>query len=62
MSDSEEFNVNMAKKMDSTDPLSHFKERFFTPTDTTYLNGNSLGLLSKDAATSLLNSRCSRLD
>ena len=54
MGDSEEFDVDMAKKMDSTDPLSHFKERFFTPTDTTYLNGNSLGLLSKDAATTLL--------
>ncbi len=54
MSDSEELSINLAKKMDSTDPLRHFKERFFTPTDSIYLNGNSLGLLSKDAATTLL--------
>jgi kynureninase len=54
MSDSEELKVGLAKKMDSTDPLGHLKERFFTPTDSIYLNGNSLGLLSKDAATTLL--------
>jgi len=54
MSNSEELSVNLAKKMDSTDPLGHFKGRFFTPTDSIYLNGNSLGLLSKDAATTLL--------
>ena len=54
MSDSKDFAIDLAQKMDSKDPLRHFKERFFTPSESIYLNGNSLGLLSKDAATSLL--------
>ncbi len=54
MNDSYEFSIEYAKKMDSDDPLSSFREQFFIPNGSTYLNGNSLGLLSKDAASSLL--------
>ncbi len=34
---------------DAADPLARFRERFYLPTDRIYLDGNSLGLLSRDA-------------
>jgi kynureninase len=37
-----------ARTLDEDDPLS-FRDRFFIPESTIYLNGNSLGLQSKDA-------------
>jgi len=40
---------NFAQKMDIDDPLRHFRERFYIPKDTIYLDGNSLGLFSKDS-------------
>ncbi|MFO8110237.1 MAG: kynureninase [Thermoplasmata archaeon] len=50
MDDSEEF----AFKLDKKDLLSDYRERFYIPENTVYLDGNSLGLLSKDAERSLL--------
>ena len=47
---SEEF----AHKLDSEDPLSQFRKRFYIPEGTVYMDGNSLGLLSEDAEKSLL--------
>lgn len=54
MSDAYEFSIDYAKKMDINDPLSSIREHFFIPNESIYLNGNSLGLLSKEAASSLL--------
>ncbi len=54
MSDSYEFSIDHAKKLDADDPLNHLREHFFIPRDSIYLNGNSLGLLSKEAATTVL--------
>ncbi|MFW5898596.1 MAG: kynureninase [Candidatus Saliniplasma sp.] len=45
MDTSEEY----AKKMDDEDPLSRFRDDFYIPKGIVYLNGNSLGLLSKRA-------------
>ncbi|MHA1398189.1 MAG: kynureninase [Candidatus Heimdallarchaeaceae archaeon] len=49
-----EYSKEYALKLDSEDPLKNYRSCFFISPDTIYLNGNSLGLLSKDAATSLL--------
>ncbi|MEO6694460.1 MAG: hypothetical protein ABIY50_02070, partial [Ignavibacteria bacterium] len=43
-----------AQKMDDEDKLSHFKNDFYFPQDNIYMNGNSLGLLSKRSERSLL--------
>lgn len=43
-----------ANSLDEADPLSKFRDRFFVPPDTVYLDGNSLGLLSTDAEVSML--------
>jgi kynureninase len=43
-----------ALKMDAEDPLASFKERFYPLGDSVYMDGNSLGLMSKDAEKSLL--------
>ncbi len=43
-----------AHRRDADDPLAPFRERFYIPADTIYLDGNSLGLLSRDAEASLL--------
>lgn len=34
---------------DSADPLTHFRDHFFVPPGVIYLDGNSLGLLSREA-------------
>lgn len=39
-----------ARRLDRDDPLKRFRRRFWTPPGTIYLDGNSLGLLSRDAA------------
>lgn len=41
--------ASRAQELDSTDPLSAARERFLLPEDCVYLNGNSLGPLSKAA-------------
>jgi len=38
-----------AKKLDQKDSLSHYKDKFYIPDDTIYMDGNSLGLLSENA-------------
>ena len=43
-----------ALALDREDPLAGFRDRFHLIPDTIYMDGNSLGLLSRDAETSLL--------
>lgn len=40
---------NYAESLDAQDELAPFRERFYTREDQIYMDGNSLGLLSKDA-------------
>ena len=42
-----------ARKLDSEDPLARFRDRFYVPKGTIYLDGTSLGLLCKDSASPL---------
>ena len=42
-----------AGQLDAADPLAKLRERFFIPDGQIYLDGNSLGLLSRDAERSL---------
>ena len=44
-----ELSKEFAQKMDREDSLRNFRDRFYIPKDTIYLDGNSLGLLSKDS-------------
>ena len=44
-----------ARRLDRADPLGRFRRRFFTRPGTIYLDGNSLGLLSRDSAAALRN-------
>ncbi|MDQ6764760.1 MAG: kynureninase [Verrucomicrobiota bacterium] len=44
----------LAEQLDATDPLARFRQRFFVPESQIYLDGNSLGLLSRDAERTLL--------
>ena len=39
----------VACELDRADPLSAFRSRFYLPANQIYLDGNSLGLLSRDA-------------
>jgi kynureninase len=43
-----------ARRLDRTDPLKKFRRRFASPRRTIYLDGNSLGLLSRDSEASLV--------
>ncbi|HDT12834.1 MAG TPA: kynureninase [Candidatus Aminicenantes bacterium] len=43
-----------ARRLDRADPLKRFRRRFAVPRGTIYLDGNSLGLLSRDAERSLV--------
>lgn len=43
-----------AEERDRADPLGHLRERFYVQPDTIYMDGNSLGLLSRDAERTLL--------
>ncbi|MGM0531711.1 MAG: kynureninase [Bacteroidota bacterium] len=40
---------DFALKMDHQDPLSNYRDHFFIPDGTLYMDGNSLGLLSKES-------------
>ena len=42
-----------ARRRDGGDPLARFRGRFHIPPGTLYMDGNSLGLASKDALASL---------
>lgn len=43
-----------ARALDAADPLAAFHERFYVPPGVSYLDGNSLGLLSRDAESAIL--------
>ncbi|MCW4051600.1 MAG: kynureninase [Candidatus Bathyarchaeota archaeon] len=45
---------DLAVKLDSDDPLAGYRERFHIPEKTIYVDGNSLGLLSKSSEDSVL--------
>jgi kynureninase len=45
-----------ARELDASDPLAGFRDRFYLPENAIYLDGNSLGLLSKDAEQAVLSS------
>ncbi|WP_449539640.1 kynureninase [Ferdinandcohnia sp. Marseille-Q9671] len=45
-----------ARKVDGEDPLATFRDEFYLKPNTIYMDGNSLGLLSKRAEQSLLDS------
>ncbi|MDQ3811793.1 MAG: aminotransferase class V-fold PLP-dependent enzyme, partial [Chloroflexota bacterium] len=40
--------------MDARDPLASFRDRFYVPSGTLYFDGNSLGLLSREAERAVL--------
>jgi len=44
---------DLARDFDRQDPLRHFRRRFHIPRGVIYLDGNSLGLLSRDAEAAL---------
>lgn len=46
--------IDYARKLDEQDVLAHFREEFYVQPETIYLDGNSLGLLSKRAEKALL--------
>lgn len=43
-----------AHELDAADPLASFRDRFYVPPGVIYLDGNSLGLLSRDAEAATL--------
>ncbi len=45
--------LQVARRLDASDPLSRYRARFYVPEDKIYLDGNSLGLLCRDAEQSL---------
>ena len=49
-----ELGLDYALRMDAEDPLASFKDRFYHLPGIIYMDGNSLGLLSRDAEASLL--------
>ncbi len=48
-----------ARALDAADPLGRFRERFFIPPGTIQLDGNSLGLLSREAEAAVLDALAS---
>ena len=48
-----ELGEEYALRMDAEDPLAQYRKRFYQIPGKIYMDGNSLGLLSKDAETSL---------
>ena len=49
-----ELGIDHAVARDRADPLGRFRERFYTRPDRIYLDGNSLGLASRDAEAAVL--------
>ena len=45
---------NYARKLDSEDKLAKFRESFYVPDETIYMDGNSLGLMCKNSRDSVL--------
>lgn len=48
-----ETDESFALKLDKEDPMAAFKDRFFIPKNTIYMDGNSLGLMSRDSQESI---------
>ena len=46
--------IEYARQLDAADPLAVFRERFYLPEGRLYFDGNSLGLLSRDAEAAAL--------
>lgn len=46
--------LDFALKLDNEDPLKQFRDEFYIPENTIYLDGNSLGLCSRSGEASLL--------
>jgi kynureninase len=46
--------LNESRALDDADPLAAFRDRFYLPPGVIYLDGNSLGLLSRDAEAATL--------
>jgi kynureninase len=46
--------AEFARELDAADPLRHVRDRFYTRPDRIYLDGNSLGLASREAERELL--------
>lgn len=44
---------DFSHQLDSEDPLARFRQRFYVPKKAIYMDGNSLGLLSKDSESSV---------
>lgn len=51
---STDFSEAYARSLDQSDPLRDFRDRFYIPDETVYMDGNSLGLLSRASETALL--------
>lgn len=49
-----EANLARAQELDRLDPLSSFRERFYVSAGRIYLDGNSLGLASRDAEAAIM--------
>ncbi len=54
LADSVRVDEAYAHLLDAQDPLRRFRDEFYLPPDTLYLDGNSLGLLSRRAEATLL--------
>ncbi len=48
------FSLDEARRLDQKDPLASFRSRFYVPKGKIYLDGNSLGLMSKEAEQAVL--------
>jgi len=48
-----EIGENFALDLDKKDPIASFRKRFYIPPNTIYVDGNSLGLMSKESKKSL---------
>ncbi len=48
------YSLDFAKALDAKDDLAKYRKEFYLPENMTYLDGNSLGILSKRAESSLL--------
>jgi kynureninase len=55
MKDDLETGETRARRLDSEDPLKKFRDRFYIPEGSIYVDGNSLGLLCRDSENSIHN-------
>lgn len=50
-----ELGIDFAKKLDENDEISHIRSHFYIKENEIYMDGNSLGMCSRDAEGALLN-------